>query len=299
MASTKTIQNSLDWCKQFVYSRILSLGDYKEPAITSSNTVMQTILGRPFRWPENRIVTGFVSTASQQDYFLLYTWVASTAVSLGWRVIDTNGNSQRVTTAGTTNSSAPSWNASTGGTTTDGGAVWTNDGPIPNAAATYSFGWLENVSVQDPTAVKWYQISNKVDLALDSSTARPQNVSAELVGTLGLTIRTMPVPDKAYPIAITMQQGAPLITSLNATWSPLPDYLGFVYNVGLLSYMYEFADDSRWVGARQRFIAGLLSAAVGLTQTEVDIFLANFNAISLGQMDKQATLNSGLQHRGV
>ena len=109
----------------------------------------------------------------------------------------------------------------------------------------------------------------------------------------------MPVPDKAYPVTITMQQSAQLITSLNQTWSPLPDDLGYVYQMGLLSFAYEFADDSRWAPTRQRFIAALLGAAQGLSQTEVDIFLANFNAISLGQIDRQITLQQGIQHRAV
>ena len=299
MASTKTILASMEWAKRFNFNRQLSIGDFKEPTITSANTVLQTILGKPFRWQFNRVITGFVATIGQQDYLLLYAWPVSTVLPAGALVIDSNGNSQKVTTPGTTNSTIPSFNGTLAGTTTDNTVTWTNVGKIPNASAAYNFGWIENASVQDPVSSKWIQISNKVDLALDAATSRPQNIAAELLGTLGVVFRLMPVPDKAYPVAITLQQSASLITSLNQTWTPLPDDFGYVYQMGFLSFAYEFADDPRWAGTRQRFIAALLGAAEGLTQTEIDIFLANFNAISLDAVGRQMTLNQGMQHRQI
>src|ERR1700677_405681 len=299
MASTKTILQSMEWAKKFVFQSRVSIGDFKEPLITSVNTVMQTMLSKPFRWQFNRVVTGFITTIGQQDYLLLYAWPASTALTTGTFVIDAAGNAQKVTSPGTTNSTIPSFNGTLAGTTSDGTVTWTNMGPIPNASAAYNFGWIENASVQDPTSSKWTQISNKVDLALDAASSRPQNIAAELIGTLGITFRLMPVPDKAYPVAITLQQSASLITSLNQTWAPLPDDMGYVYQIGLLSFAYEFADDSRWAPTRQRFVAALLGAAGGLSQTEVDIFLMNFNAISLGQIDRQMTLQQGIQHRQI
>ncbi|MGH3261199.1 MAG: right-handed parallel beta-helix repeat-containing protein, partial [Trebonia sp.] len=56
------------------------------------------------------------------------SWAPSATVKAGMQVIDTNGNIQQVTTAGTTGASAPSWNATVGGTTTDNTATWTNEG---------------------------------------------------------------------------------------------------------------------------------------------------------------------------
>ncbi len=44
------------------------------------------------------------------------------------QTIDANGNIQRVTTAGTTGTSLPAFNAAVGGTTADGTVVWTNEG---------------------------------------------------------------------------------------------------------------------------------------------------------------------------
>ena len=186
MASTKTILASLEWAKRFIYNRQLSIGDFKEPLITSANTVLQTILGKPFKWQFNRVISGFVATASQQDYLLLYAWPASQALTAGTLVVDAAGNSQKVTTPGTTNSTIPSFNGTLNGTTTDNTVTWTNVGKIPNASASYNFGWIENASVQDPTSSKWVQIENKVDLALDAATSRPQFIAAELLGSLGI-----------------------------------------------------------------------------------------------------------------
>ena len=299
MASTRTILQSMEWAKRFVFNRFLSVGDFKEPILTSANTVLQTILGKPFRWQFNRTVSGFVSTIGQQDYLLLYAWPVSTVLTAGTLVVDSNGNSQKVTTPGTTNSTIPSFNGTLNGTTTDNTVTWTNVGKIPNAAASYNFGWIENASVQDPISNKWIQIENKVDLALDAATSRPQFIAAELLGSLGITFRLMPVPDKAYPVTITLQQSAQLITSLNQTWSPLPDDLGYVYNTGLLAWAFEFSDDGRAAQKRQEFVARLLGAAQGLTATEVDIFLANFNALSLDPVQRQIQMQQGNQGRGT
>src|ERR1700677_987012 len=299
MASTKTILQSMEWAKKFVFQRPLSIGDFKEPPVTSANSVLQTILGKPFRWQFNRVVTGFITTIGQQDYLLLYVWPASTTLTAGTFVIDAAGNAQKVTSPGTTNSTIPSFNGTLAGTTSDGTVTWTNMGPIPNASAAYNFGWIENASVQDPTSSKWIQISNKVDLALDAASSRPQNIAAELIGTLGITFRLMPVPDKAYPVAITLQQSASLITSLNQTWAPLPDDMGYVYQIGLLAWMFDFADDARAGSKRQQFVAHLLGAAEGLTATEIDIFLSNFNALSLSPLERQIQLQQGNQGRGA
>ncbi len=63
------------------------------------------------------------------------SWLAATAYLLADSIIDSNGNLQQVTTAGTSGAVQPVWNLALGGTTADGvGAlVWTNRGapPIP------------------------------------------------------------------------------------------------------------------------------------------------------------------------
>lgn len=58
-------------------------------------------------------------------------WKAATAFALGTLIIDSNGNIQQVTTAGTSGGTQPAWNVTAiTGTTADGGGtlVWTNRG---------------------------------------------------------------------------------------------------------------------------------------------------------------------------
>ena len=69
------------------------------------------------------------SDTSLDERFSLETpaWAANTSYALGAKIVDANGNVEQVTTAGTSGASAPSWNATIGGTTTDGTATWTNE----------------------------------------------------------------------------------------------------------------------------------------------------------------------------
>ncbi len=297
-SSTTTLLNSLEFCKRYVYNRQLSLGDFKEPLITASNLIKQVILGPPLIWRFNRVVTGFVTTPSVQDY-LLGNWSASTALATGFFVIDSNGNSQKVTVGGNTGGSLPIWNTGAGGVTTDNTIQWTNQGPIPNASSTYTFGWIENCTVKDPTTSKWMSVSPKIDLALDSSTARPQNISAELDPLDGsMLFRLLPVPDKIYPLALTIQQKATLFTSINQTWSPIPDEYSYIYQWGLLAEMFLFADDQRATWASQKFVSHLLAANDGLDATARNIFLSNWSAITGTPLIKQGDASQGLQSKG-
>lgn len=72
------------------------------------------------------------------------TWYAPTAFA----IVDSNGNIQQLTTAGTTGGAAPAWNAATGGTTNDNTCVWTNLGPAARAAST-------NVTLGTIISVTW------------------------------------------------------------------------------------------------------------------------------------------------
>jgi hypothetical protein len=85
-------------------------------------------------------------------------WQANTAYPVGYLLVDSNGNIQRCTTAGTSNGSQhPTWNTVYGGTTTDNSVVWTmiagGVAPVPmwahalvpsfqfNGSANYTGSW--------------------------------------------------------------------------------------------------------------------------------------------------------------
>lgn len=301
-SSSIKLLNTIEWSKKLNFNRRSALGNYLEPAMTSANTIMQTIIGPPFAWRWNRVVTGFVCTAGQQDYTLV-NWQAALVTQVGWLTVDDAGNSQKVTTAGTTGSTAPTWNHTKGLTTTDNGVTWTNLGPIGvTVSQTYTFGFIETASVQDTvnSSPKWFEITSEICLASDSSSARPRNIAAQGDnGNGAITFRMMPVPDIAYPVAITLQQKPPLFSSVNQTWAPIPDEFSRLYNWGFLSLMWLMSDNPRFGAANQKFVAQLLSTAEGLSETQRNIFLQGWQQNTGQPVVNSDRVSQGTQARGM
>jgi hypothetical protein len=303
-SSSIKLIDTLEWAKRFIFQRPTAQGKNNEPALTSANTILQTILGAPFAWRWNRAVTGFLCVPGQQDY-TIFNWNASTQVALGTVFLDNNGNSQRVTVAGTTGSSYPTWNPTSGQTTTDGGVTWTNSGAVglSGGVISYKFGWMETVSVkaqyQNSGEFAWKAIESSICLDLDSAQSRPHHIAAQLDDGQGnITFRLMPVPDQAYPVSITIQQKPTLLTSLNESWAPIPDEYSHIFNWGLLSLLYMYADDPRFQLAGQKFIAHLLSTHQGLTQTQINIFLNNWQYLTGQPITNTSTIQQGYSARG-
>ncbi len=70
------------------------------------------------------------------------TWAPATDYILGSVVLDSNGNLQVVTTAGTTGASVPSWSLGLEAVTSDNTIVWANYGTAPNPLA-YPIGYRD------------------------------------------------------------------------------------------------------------------------------------------------------------
>lgn len=302
-SSTITLNQTLEWCKKFIWGRNPVIGNYLEPALSSANIVMQTILGAPFRWRWNRVITGFVCKPGQQDYYI-FNWLPNTPVNVGWVLVDGNGNSQIVAISGITGSTIPTWNTIQGTTTLDNTVTWINNGSIGTSVSqNYSFAWIEGASLQTTDSQKWKPLSAKLYLDLDSDQGRPHDISAQIdAGDGNITFRVIPSPNAAYPIAITLQQKPPvfnLTTGVTPTWSPIPDEYSHIYNWGVLALMFLFADDPRFAAANQKFIANLLSTSQGLTDTEINIVLNNWQQITGSPITNADKLQQGFQGRGA
>lgn len=164
---------------------------------------------------------------------------------------------------------------------------------------TSEFSHIEHASVFDinQTPGKWIELEVKNNLALDSNPDRPRFVSPHVEDAAGnMTWRVMPAPDKNYPVAIHIQKAAALITSINQTWAPIPDFMQYVYNWGFLALMWAFADDPRFQIANQKFVAGLLARAEGINDEERNAFLNAWNNLT-GHDAMQA--QQGLQMRQI
>jgi hypothetical protein len=85
-----------------------------------AGTLTSTAIG-PF--PSVTIVT-----AKSAFSYSSPSWQKSTAYSTGQQIVDPAGNAQKVQTAGTSGATAPAWNETLNGLTTDGTVVWTNNG---------------------------------------------------------------------------------------------------------------------------------------------------------------------------
>jgi hypothetical protein len=302
--STNTLLATQTFTEKLNFGRRANLGNSLEPAITCANMVMQTILGPPFRWRWNRAIIGFYTVANQQDY-TIFSYTASTAVSVGWIVIG-GGASQIVTTAGTTGGTV-TWNVNTaaGQTTTDGTVTWTSQGPVdPEDAGAYTFGWIENASIKDVSSAKWMPMTPMIGLGLDTTPGRPGNIAAQIDDGQGnITFRLMPVPTSAQAVSITIQQkpgvfSATSAAGINQTWAPIPDEYAHLYNWGFLSLMWLFSDDPRFSTANAKFVSAILSANHGLTETERSNWLNNWMAITGQPIDNQIKLQQANQARG-
>ena len=311
--STVKISDTMNWAKRLSFNRFSGIGNSLEPALSSANMVMQTILGPPFDWiwnnqeisftctptlattpATNVAVAGGILTITAPN-----TYVPNALVTAGSFVTATflNGQIFTVLTASPTQFtaainnpnyiSAPDTGTLTTTTTQDYTVI------IPN------FSHIEHTSVYDigQTPNKWYEMDVKNTLALDSILGRPQFLSPHTEDANGnVTFRLMPAPDLAYPVSVHIQKAAPEISSLNQTWAPLPDYMQYVYDWGFLALMWAFADDPRFTFANQKFTAGLLGRAQGLSEEERNIFLNNWNNLTAQQ---QQQTQQGIQARGM
>jgi hypothetical protein len=304
-AITLTLAQTVEWAKRFIGNRSTAIGNGLQPAIKNANIILQTILGAPFAWRWNRIQTGFICAAGVQDYYL-FNWTPQTPVAVGYLTVDAYGNSQQVLVAGTTGTSTPSWNDTQGGTTPDGTgsstATWINLGNLNvNTSINYSFGWIEGAAVYNPNGANgsyFWEVSPKLWLSQTSELSRPRNVSAQLDnGSGNITFRLTPVPDSAYPVILTIQQKPGLFTKLGQTWSPIPDEYSRLYDLGFLALLLLYADDPRFVAINQQFVAQMLGANEGLTETQKNIFLNNWSAVTGQPIYNQAATNQGFQAR--
>jgi hypothetical protein len=319
--ASRTIQNTIDFCKRLSFNRNPVIGNSMEPAMSAAAIVMQTILSPPFEWwwnnqelqftcnptPNSATASNSVSstgtlTVTATNTFAVgnqlsptgYTGSLAGLVGQIFQVASASGSEFTVTLL----PGAPT------GTDTSA-AVWTNVTtqdytiPIPN------FSHIEHASVLDLapvsgggfTPLTWKELSIKNNLALETNQNRPEFLSPHIEdGNGNMTFRLSAAPDKPYPVSIHVQLAAPALTNgVNSTWAPIPDFMQYIYDWGFLALMWQFADDPRWAYASQQFKAGILARAEGLTEEERNIFLNNWDALT-GQ--QQMKIQQGNQARG-
>ena len=326
------ISDTINWAKRLTFNHNPVIGNSLEPALTSANIVIQTILGPPFEWwwnsedltfttsPTAPVATSTSSTISATG---VLTVTASNSFGVGASVLvaaftgalaPLNGQLVAVTGVIGTFPNYTGFTAqvpfNTLGPDTSSGtftSLTTQDYVVAppagyNAVGGATQGWfshIEHGSVYDvsSTTPRWVELTTKNNLSLDSATGRSTFISPESEDANGnVTFRVMPSPDEAYPISLHVMLTPPQITSVNQTWAPLPDYLQNVYSLGFLGWMLAFNDDPRAPMYNSQFKAALLARQDGLTAEERDIFLNNWDMLTSRQ---QMNAQQGTQARGV
>jgi hypothetical protein len=322
--ATRTIGDTIEWAKRFMFNRNPVIGNSLEPALTCANHVAQTILSPPFEWwwnnqevvftanPTPNSATASTSTvaAGVLTVTATNTFAVGNIVQLGTvaapytgALAGLTGQIMVITTA---SSSSFSGNVTFANGTDTSAAVIVNVTTQDYTIAVPAFSHIEHASVRDLVQVpnsnpptynpaKWWELTVKNSLSLESVAARPTFISPHVEdGNGNMTFRLSSAPDKPYPVSIHVQLVAPEITSINQTWAPIPDFMQLVYEQGFLALMYQFSDDPRAAGANNEFKAALLSRAEGLTEEQKNIFLNNWENLQSGYAMK---MQQGIQAR--
>jgi len=160
-------------------------------------------------------------------------------------------------------------------------------------ASISNFGWIEKAVIFFPEngndAVE-LEIEN--NLAQETQPNLPQKISAQLDDDAGnITFRLSPPPDQTYTLSITAQGSAPTFSALTDTWTPIPDYLNYIYNQGFQFKAYDYMNDPRANEAYQIFMQSLVGASQGLSDAQKNIFL-------IERLNSQRQSQSAAQGKG-
>lgn len=140
------------------------------------------------------------------------------------------------------------------------------------------FGYIEKATIAFPVTAgqpaKSLELPNDMVLGAETLENQPANITAQLDDDNGnITFRLLPPPDSGYTLNIIYQKAAPKFTSLQQTWSPIPDYMSHIYHQGFKAIAYEYMGDERFGFSIELFLQQLVAANTGLSETAKNIFL--------------------------
>jgi hypothetical protein len=284
MANTITLGGSINWAQAYNGFRSLTIGASSEPAVTSANLLIQTIIGPPFSWNWNRDKVSFTTVAGTQDYVkgantfgfiekasfnIPSASITNTALTAGIATYTANNNYQAgdlVTVTGLVNNptilnvTKQAVNAATAATFT----VLINNPNITTGADTGTavVGTTTELSL------------TQTILGTGSDIGSPNCISPQIDDNAGnITFRLLPAPDRVYNVEVIYQKRIPaLVTGTTSTWVPVPDHYSYIYQWGFLALMLAYNGDARWTQANQKFVSNLLGAAEGLNEEQRNVF---------------------------
>ena len=140
-----------------------------------------------------------------------------------------------------------------------------------------TFGWLEKAVLYDP---KSGYVATELQVELvkgeDTNPSTPQRIAAQGDdGEGNITFRIFPAPDEIYNVVLIFQNAAQLFTAPTQTWSPIPDYLSYIFNEGFDAKTFEYLNDPRFQISLQLFYQELAEASEGLSQSQRNLWLSD------------------------
>lgn len=284
MSNTITLGGSINWAQAYCGYKSLTVGASSEPAVSSANIIIQTILGAPFSWNWNRASVTLTTVTGTQDY-------ATSAGTFGF----IEKASFKIPSAGVTNTSL------TAGVATYTAANNFQAGDLVSVTGLASNPTVYNVTnqaIQSASATQFTILINHANIGSigDTGTAivgttteisetttilgtgsergAPNKISPQIDDNNGtITFRILPAPDRVYTVEVIFQKKIPsLVTSTASFWTPVPDHYSYIFQWGFLALMLAYNQDMRWAQANQKFVAGLLGAAEGLSEEQKNIF---------------------------
>ena len=310
MANTVTVQGSINFSQAFLGWKQLGIGTNFEPAITSANIILQTIIGPPFRWNWNRGSVVVNATAGTQDYITSaasFGFIEKASYQIPAATITNTALANGVATYTATNTFQVGDIVSVTGSTNGSGVFNVTNQTIVAPVSSSLFTVLinsTNVGSAGDTGTAVVGTTTEISevmniLGTGAEQGTPNMIAPQIDDNAGnITFRLLPVPNRAYTVTVQYQKRiSNLISSLSNTWAPIPDHYSYIYQWGFLALMQAYNYDTRWAQSSQKFVAALLGAAEGLDEQQKNIFQAAWlNTITEQQFRSQET-TQGVQSR--
>jgi hypothetical protein len=138
-----------------------------------------------------------------------------------------------------------------------------------------TFGFIEKATAYDPNnAFSPFELQVSLNQAVDPLNNQPTRITAQYDDDSGgITFRIFPAPDIVYNVIVEYQNSATLFANTTDTWTPIPDYLSYLYTSGFQAKVYEYANDPRYQITMQLFLTQLAAASENLTLTQKNLWL--------------------------
>lgn len=314
MATTLTLQNSINFAQAFGGFKQLTIGTANEPAVTAANMILTTVLSPPFCWNWNRGSITFTTTPGVQDYAVdvpPFGFIEK-ASFVPTSLITNTSLTSNVATYTAANSFVTGDQVTTINTTNGGGIFNLPNQVIISANATSFTTAITNIDVSPTTdtgtatdsSSKMAEIpgvQGMVGTASASETGAPAFIAPQIDDNAGnITFRILPAPDQTFQINIIFQNRIPaLMTTPASTWAPIPDHYSVIYQWGFLSVIAAYFDDPRWASFTQKFVSTILGMAEGLEEESKNIFQKTWLDMVSEQQSKSMKTGQGVQQRQI